>query len=176
MAQRLPFEHDVDDDRGRPLVAGGEVRVKSADLDRLASGAPAQRVDRMAAGREQVAASARSGPHPVPAADTSRSPARGTACARSGARQAGLSSASSGQTAAAGCSAARRTRSSGRRRSAPHRGCRRALLRPGRSASRAGCACRHGRRRLPRRHADDWAWRCRRCRRRAPPADPRIGW
>ena len=40
----------------------------SADLDRLEPRTPAQRVDRMAAGREQVAAAALARPDPVPTA------------------------------------------------------------------------------------------------------------
>ena len=54
-----PVEPRVHQDRRRPLVAFGEVRVKRADLDDFAARAPAQRIDGMAAGREQVAPPAR---------------------------------------------------------------------------------------------------------------------
>ena len=67
MAERSALQPRVDEDRRRPLVAGGEVGMKRADLDDFAARAPAQRVDGMAAGREQVAAAAGAGPHPVPA-------------------------------------------------------------------------------------------------------------
>ena len=62
-----PVERGVDQDRRRPLVAFGEVRVKRADFDDFAPRAPAQRVDGVAAGREQVASAARARAHPVPA-------------------------------------------------------------------------------------------------------------
>ena len=68
MAEGAALERHVRDDRRRPLVAVGEMRVKGADVERLESGAPAQRIDRMAAGGEQVAASALARAHPVPPA------------------------------------------------------------------------------------------------------------
>ena len=68
MAERGASEGHVRDNGCRPLVALGEARMKRAHRRRLQAGTPAQRVDRVAAGREQVAASALAGADPGPAA------------------------------------------------------------------------------------------------------------
>ena len=81
-----PLQPRVDEDRRRPFVAFGEVGVERADLDDFAPRAPAQRVDGMAAGRQQVAAAAGASSAPSPIPDTSRSPATDTACARTAGR------------------------------------------------------------------------------------------
>ena len=66
--ERRTLERHVGDDRRGPFVAVGHVRVERAHRCGLQTGAPAQRIDRVAAGGEQVAAPALARADPGPPA------------------------------------------------------------------------------------------------------------